>query len=137
MLFRSNPALYIEWEFELNDIFASHNFTKRKKIKSAISTFTDFAYSWWSEYCRSYPDYIPTTWDDLKLAMRYRFVPSYYTRDMVRKLEQLNQGSKTVREYYDVLETTLLYSFIEETEDDFMDRFWGPNSQSSPAPKKK
>ena len=56
--------------------------------------------------------------------MRCRFVPSYYTRDMVRKLKQLNQGSKTVRENYDVLETTLLYSFMEETEDDFMDRFW-------------
>ena len=43
---------------------------------------------------------------------------------MVQKLEQLNQGSKTVREYYDALKTTLLHSFIEETEDDFADRFW-------------
>ena len=56
--------------------------------------------------------------------MRHRFVPSYFTRDMVRKLEQLNQGSITVREYYDALETTLLYSFIEENEEQFMDRFW-------------
>ena len=74
---RYNPALYIEWEFELNDIFVSHNFSERKKIKSAISALTDFASIWWDDYCRSYPDYIPNTWKDLKLAMRYRFVPSF------------------------------------------------------------
>jgi hypothetical protein len=43
---------------------------------------------------------------------------------MVKKLQNLNQGSYTVREYYDTLETTLLYSFLDESEDDFMDRFW-------------
>ena len=121
---RYDPAFYIEWEFEINDIFVSHNFSERKRIQTAISTFTDFASLWWNEYCRSYPDYIPTTWNDLKLAMRYRFVPSRYTRDMVKKLQNLNQGSYTIREYYDALETTLLYSFLEESEDDFMDRFW-------------
>jgi hypothetical protein len=84
---RYDPAFYIEWEFEINDIFVSHNFSERKRIKSATSTFTDFASLWWNEYCRSYPAYIPTTWHDLKLAMRYRFVPSRYTRDMVKKLQ--------------------------------------------------
>jgi hypothetical protein len=66
----------------------------------------------------------PTTWGELKLAMRYKFVPSSYTRGMVRKLQNLSQGSDTVQEYFDALETTLVYAFIEESEDDFMDRFW-------------
>ena len=56
--------------------------------------------------------------------MRYKFVPSYYTRDMVKKLQNLKQGNDTVKEYYDVLETTLLHSFLEESDEDFMDRFW-------------
>jgi hypothetical protein len=90
---RYNPQFYIEWECQISDIFVSHNFSERKKIKTAISTFTDFASLWWNEYGRSYPDYIPTTWHDLKLAMRYRFVPSRYTCDMVKKLQNLNQGS--------------------------------------------
>ena len=121
---RHKPDLYIEWEIELNAIFVSHNFSEHKKVKSAISTFIDFAVIWWNEYCRLYPDYIPNTWHDLKLAMRYKFVPSYYTRDMVKKLQNLKQGTKTVTEYYDALETTLLHSFIEESNEDFMDRFW-------------
>lgn len=121
---RYKPDLYIEWEFEINDIFVSYNFSEHKKLKFAISTFTGLASVWWNEYCRLYPDYIPTTWHDLKLAMRYKFVPSYYTRDMVKKLQNLKQGNNNVKEYYDNLETTLLHSFLEESEEDFLDRFW-------------
>jgi hypothetical protein len=121
---RLRPDLYIEWEFEINDIFVSHNFLEHKKVKTAISAFKDFASIWWNEYCSLYPDYIPNTWNDLKLAMRYRFVPSYYTRDKVRKLQNLKQGTKTVSEYYDALETTFLHSLLEESEEYFMDIFW-------------
>jgi hypothetical protein len=121
---RYKPDVYIEWEYELNAIFSSYHFSEREKLDDATSTFTDLASIWWTDYCRSYPDYMPTTWNDLKLVMRSRFVPSYYTRGMVRKLQNLNQGSDTVQEYFDALETTLLYAFIEETEEDLMDRFW-------------
>ena len=78
---RFQPDLYIEWEYEINAIFASHNFDERKKVKAAVSTFSSFALVWWSEYCRLYPDYIPTTWDDLKLVMRNRFIDIYSWHD--------------------------------------------------------
>ena len=55
---RYKPDKYIEWEFELNAIFVTHNFSECEKVKTAISTFTDFASIWWNEYFRSYPDYI-------------------------------------------------------------------------------
>jgi hypothetical protein len=97
------PDLYIEWEFKINAIFASHNFSERKKVKVAVGTFTGFATVWWSEYCRLYLDYVPTTWDDLKLIMRDRFVDVYYTRGMIKKLQHLKQGSDTITKYYDDL----------------------------------
>src|SRR6266511_3398650 len=122
---RFRPDLYIEWEFDINNIFASHNFDERKKFKVVVGSLTGYALVWWSEYSRLHPDYIPTTWDDLKLAMRHTFVPAYYTRDMIKNLQHLKQGSDTVTRYYDDLQTTLLHSSLEETEDDFMDRFWG------------
>jgi hypothetical protein len=83
-------------------------------------------------YCRVNFECISTTWVDLKLAMWHRFVPSYYTRDMVKKSQDLHQGSDTVSEYYNALQTTLLYSFIKESEEDFIGRFWrglNPNIQ--------
>ena len=121
---RFRPALYIEWEFDINNLFASHSFDERKKVKVAVGSFTGYALVWWSEYCRLHPNYIPTTWIDLKVAMRHTFVPAYYTRDMLTKLQHLKQGSDTVTKYYDDLQTTLLHSSLQESEDDFMDRFW-------------
>ena len=66
---RFRPALYIGWVFDINNIFASHNFAACKKVQVTVSSFTGYASVWWSEYCRLHPDYIHTTWDNLKLAM--------------------------------------------------------------------
>ena len=33
---RFKPDLYIEWEFELNAIFSSHNFSEHKKLRSRL-----------------------------------------------------------------------------------------------------
>ena len=41
----------------------------------------------------------------MKRAMRARFVPSYYSRDLLNKLQRLRQGSNTVEEYYQELQT--------------------------------
>ena len=107
------------------NIFASHNFNEHKKVKVAVGSFTGYALVWWSEYCQLNPDYILTTWDGLKHVMRDRFIDLHYTRGMIKKLQHLNQGSDTVTKYYDGLQTTLLHSFLEESEEDFMDKFWG------------
>jgi hypothetical protein len=40
--------------------------------------------------------------------MRARFVPSYYACDLLRKLQQLTQGSKSVEEYYQELQIGML-----------------------------
>ena len=71
------PDLYIEWEYKINAIFASHNFDECRKVKGVVSTFNSFALVWWNEHCRLYPNYVPTTWDDLKLVMRDRFIDVY------------------------------------------------------------
>ena len=47
---RYKPDKYIEWEFEINAIFISHDFSEHKKVKTAISTLTDFASIWWNQY---------------------------------------------------------------------------------------
>jgi hypothetical protein len=79
-----NPNLYIDYECERNAILDSHNFTEHKKVKTAISKFTNLASIWWNGYYLVNAKCIPTTWVDLKFAMRHRFVPSYYTHDMVK-----------------------------------------------------
>jgi hypothetical protein len=46
-----------------------------------------------------------------------RFVPSYYARDLINKLQQLKQGAKSVEEYYQELQIGMLCCNLEERED--------------------
>ena len=57
--------------------------------------------------------------------MKSRFVPPYYQRDLRLKLQCLNQGSKTVEEYYQELLIGLARSNIQEDEMDKCSRFFG------------
>ena len=57
--------------------------------------------------------------------MRARFVPSYYARDLLNKLQQLRQGAKSVEEYYQELQMGMLRCNLDEDEEPAMARFLG------------
>jgi hypothetical protein len=71
-----------------------------------------------------HPTEIPTTWDALKVLMRHRFVPSYYARDLLNKLQRLKQGTHTVEEYYQEMQTGMLRCGLVENNDAAMAHFW-------------
>lgn len=58
-----------------------------------------------------------TTWDDLKLSMINKFVSSYHSCNMQRKLEYTKWGSDTVEEYYDEIWTNFFHAGFEECEE--------------------
>ena len=120
-----DPDAYITWEIAVDQKFACHEFPENTRVRAATSEFTDFASVWWIEYGKKNSNNIPKTWDALKRAMRARFVPSYYARDMINKLQQLRQGSKSVEEYYQELQTGMLRCKLEEDEEPAMARFLG------------
>ena len=121
---RYNPDMYLSWELAVDQKFTCHDFPEDKRVRAATSEFTDFASVWWSEYHRKNPNNTPT-WDALKRVMRARFVPSYYSRDLLHKLQQLRQGSKSVEEYYQELQMGMLHCGLEENEDGAIARFMG------------
>jgi hypothetical protein len=51
------------------------------------------------------------------------FVPSYYERDQINKLQQLKQGAKSLEEYYQELQIGMLCCNLEEREDAAMAQF--------------
>jgi hypothetical protein len=95
-----DPDAYITWEIAVDQKFACHEFPKNARVRAATSKFTEFASVWWIEHGKKNPNNMPQTWDALKRVMRARFVPSYYARDMLNKLQQLRQGTKSVEEHY-------------------------------------
>lgn len=50
-------GLYLDWKLEVNAIFLAIC----EKVWVAISRFFDCDSIWLDDYCRLYPDYIPTT----------------------------------------------------------------------------
>jgi hypothetical protein len=76
------------------------------------------------EYGKKHANDIPQTWIALKRVMRARFVPSYYARDLINKLQQLKHGARTVEEYYQELQIGMLRCNLEEREDAATARFF-------------
>jgi hypothetical protein len=94
-----------------------------KDFRQATSELKDFAIVWWSELVKSGTD--PQTWDRLKLAMRSRFVPPSYKRDLCKKLQRLDQDSMSVQEYYQELQKGMLCCGVVEENEDKMVCFYG------------
>ena len=120
-----DPAAYLDWELEVEQKFSCHDIAAHSQVKAAISEFTDFALIWWREYKMKHPTAIPTTWDQLKAAMRHRFVPSYYARDLLNKMQRFQQGSQSVEDYFQELQKGMIRCGILEDNDAAMAHFRG------------
>ena len=91
------PDIYFTWELETEQHFICLQYPEERRVPVAVCAFTSFACVWWSEHCRLYP--ITATWASMKNAMLTRWVPPYYQRELLQKLQCLRQGI-FVEEYY-------------------------------------
>jgi hypothetical protein len=66
----------------------------------------------------------PDTWDRLKAAMRERFVPPIYQRDLRKKLQCLDQGDMSVHDYYAELQKGIICAGVHEEMEDKMYHFY-------------
>nr|GMD82576.1 putative retrotransposon polyprotein [Ipomoea batatas] len=114
------PEVFLNWVDEVEDIFGLHNFGEEKKFKTAIASLKDFAKLWWKQLSRRRledQDEPIETWGELKREMRRKFVPSNFYHDMRRKLQELKQGSKSVREFYKEMERLKARANIQEDDE--------------------
>jgi len=66
---------------------------------------------------------VMVSWNDLKLCMRARFVPSHYKKELLLKLQNFHQGHMSVDEYFKYLEVTLTKINMHESEESKIARF--------------
>jgi hypothetical protein len=77
---RYDPEAYLEWEKKMEFVFDCHNYFETKKVKLAMIEFSEYAITWWDQlvinmrWNRERPI---DTWEEMKVVMRKRFVPSY------------------------------------------------------------
>ncbi|XP_057808603.1 uncharacterized protein LOC131023078 [Salvia miltiorrhiza] len=123
---RSDPEAYLEWERKVELIFECHNYSEEKKVRLAAIEFTDYAIVWWDQLTtnrRRYRERPISTWEEMKSIMRKRFVPSHYFRELYQKLQSMNQGTKSVDEYYKEMEIAMIRANVDEDREATMARF--------------
>jgi hypothetical protein len=113
---------YLDWEMTIEQKFAAHLVLERHQVRQATSEFKDFAIVWWTGLVGD--GRAPTTWEDLKVAMRDRFVPPFYHRELCKKLMRLEQGDKYVQDYYAELQKGLQRCGIVEGHEDALCHFY-------------
>ena len=123
---KSDPESYLQWEKQLELIFDCHQFSEEKKVKLAVTQFSDYAIAWWDHLVisrRRNLEYPIDNWPELKVVMRKRFVPKHYHRELVQKLQVLKQGGKSVDDYYKEMEMLMTRADIDEDVEITMARF--------------
>ncbi|KAH9716907.1 Endonuclease [Citrus sinensis] len=93
---KNDPEAYLEWEKKAELVFGCHNYSEEKKVKLAAVEFTNYAIIWWDQLVlsrRRNRERPINTWEEMKIIMRRRFVPSHYYRELHQRLQSLTQGS--------------------------------------------
>ena len=63
-------------------------------------------------------------WNDLKSALRRRHIPSYYNRELMDKLQRLQQKNMSVEKYRRKIELYMMRTWIKEGEETTISRFF-------------
>jgi len=122
----NDPEAYLAWEMKLDQIFNSYDYEDDDKVLMASLEFEGYAMNWWNQITVDIARrrWLPiSTWEQLKVAMKERFVPPYYKKQIFNKLQRLTQGNKSVEEYVQEMEVTLMKAEVEETHMATMARF--------------
>jgi len=95
----SDPDVYLGWKSKVEQIFNVYEVQKDLKIKLASLEFVDCVMQWWHQTVMDIglnKRLVVVSWDDLKDCMHLRFVPPHYKKELLLKLQRLQQGPRSV-----------------------------------------
>nr|KYP32558.1 hypothetical protein KK1_046734 [Cajanus cajan] len=104
---------------KVEQIFTCHQVGEERKVSLATLAFQGQAMYWWTTLVRErrlHNDPPIEYWNDLRSAMRRRHIPSYYSRELMDKLQRLQQENMSVEEYRKKMELYLMRAGIREEE---------------------
>ncbi|XP_048627797.1 uncharacterized protein LOC125596825 [Brassica napus] len=116
---KNDPDAYLEWEKKIELVFNCQQLTEERKVRLAATEFCGYAISWWDQIAttrRRNGEPQVASWFEMKTVMKKRFVPNHYGRDLHQKLRRLSQGSKSVEDYHQEMETLMLKADLEGVE---------------------
>jgi len=79
-----------------------HHVSEERKVPLATSSFQSNAMYWWTTLQRErrlHKDPLITYWNNLRGVLRRHHIPSYYNRELMDKIQRLQQKNTSVEEY--------------------------------------
>jgi hypothetical protein len=123
---KNDPEVYLEWEKKVDWIFYFHNYSKTKKVKLVVIEFMDYTLIWWDHNVisrRMSGERPVMSLEEMKMLMRRRFVPNHYYRYLYMKLQGLNQGSRSMDEYFKEMKIAIIRANVIEDKKAIITRF--------------
>nr|KYP62980.1 hypothetical protein KK1_017541 [Cajanus cajan] len=123
---KDDVGSYLDWEMKIEQLFACHKVSEERKVPLAILSFQGHAMYWWTTLERErrlHNDPSIQYWNDLKSAMRRRHIPTYYGRELMNKLQRLQQRDMSVKQYRQQMELFMMRACIKEEEATTVARF--------------
>nr|KYP44055.1 hypothetical protein KK1_034479 [Cajanus cajan] len=111
---------------KVEKLFACHKVSEERKVPLATLSFQGHAMYWWTSLERErrlHNDPPIQYWNDLRSALRRRHIPSYYGRELMNKLQRLQQKDMTVEKYRQQMELYMMRACNREEEATTVARF--------------
>jgi len=108
-------------------LFACHRVSEERKVPLATLSFQGNAIYWWTalEQDRFLHKDPPIEYlNDLRGAFRHHHIPSYYNRELMDKLQRLQQKTMSVEEYRQKMELYMMRASIRESGPTTIARFF-------------
>nr|KYP59055.1 Transposon Ty3-I Gag-Pol polyprotein [Cajanus cajan] len=117
---------YLDQEMKVEQIFSCHQVSEERKVSLATLSFQIHAMYWWTSLVRDrrlHNNPPIQYWNELWSALRRRHTPSCYTRELMNKLQRLQQRQMSVEEYSQTMELYMMRAGIMEEENITIARF--------------
>nr|KYP36893.1 hypothetical protein KK1_041944 [Cajanus cajan] len=111
---------------KVEQLFACHRVNEERKVPLETLSFQGHAMYWWTSLERErrlHNDPPIQYWNDFRSALRRRHIPSYYGRELMNKLQRLQQKDMTVEQYRQQMELYMMRACIREEEATTVARF--------------
>jgi len=117
---------YLDWEMKVEQLFTCHHVSEERKVPLATLSFQGNVMYWWTGLERDrrlHRDPPIEYWNDLRGALRRRHIPSYYNRELMDKLQRLQQKNMSLEDYRQKMELYTMRASIREEETTIIARF--------------
>nr|KYP60007.1 hypothetical protein KK1_015454 [Cajanus cajan] len=111
---------------KVEQFFACHKVSEERKDPLATFSFQGHTMYWWTALDTErhlHNDPPIQYWNGFRSALRRRHIPTYYGRELLKKLQRLQQKDMTVEQYRQQIELYMMRVCIKEEEATTVARF--------------